>query len=132
MFKGACRLDDSVHRTIILRQHFQVKQFRLRSEDYPYTYFCRSGCLGGLSANATEESTPDRTRTCNPQIRSLVLYPIELRARMVNGSDEIIDKRAGVSIRPLVFLCMHSENVPCKCAEITSNDIGLHFMCEAL
>ena len=47
MFKGACRLDDSVHRTIILRQHFQVKQFRLRSEDYPYTYFRRSGCLGG-------------------------------------------------------------------------------------
>ena len=36
MFKGACRLDDSVHRTIILLQDFQVKKFRLRFEDYPH------------------------------------------------------------------------------------------------
>ena len=32
-------------------------------------------CKGGL-----ENGAPGRTRTSNPQIRSLVLYPIELRA----------------------------------------------------
>lgn len=36
MFKGACRLDDSVHRTIILLRDFQVKKFRPRFEDYPH------------------------------------------------------------------------------------------------
>jgi hypothetical protein len=25
---------------------------------------------------------PDRNRTCNPQLRRLVLYPVELRARL--------------------------------------------------
>ena len=28
-----------------------------------------------------DTGAPDRTRTCNPQIRSLVLYPVELRAQ---------------------------------------------------
>jgi hypothetical protein len=36
MFKGACRLDDSVHRTIILLQDYQVKKFR--PEAYPRTF----------------------------------------------------------------------------------------------
>jgi hypothetical protein len=36
---------------------------------------CDFNCRGVQQVN-----TPDRTRTCNPQIRSLVLYPIELRA----------------------------------------------------
>lgn len=34
------------------------------------------------SDEGKEESTPDRTRTCNPRIRSAMLYPVELRARL--------------------------------------------------
>lgn len=34
---------------------------------------------------ASEDGAPERIRTPNPQIRSLVLYPIELRARQVAG-----------------------------------------------
>jgi hypothetical protein len=30
--------------------------------------------------------TPDRNRTCNPQLRRLVLYPVELRAQRVGLS----------------------------------------------
>ena len=30
---------------------------------------------------------PDRNRTCNPQLRRLVLYPVELRARLLTGHD---------------------------------------------
>lgn len=32
---------------------------------------------------------PDRNRTCNPQLRRLVLYPIELRADLVTRDDYI-------------------------------------------
>ena len=32
-----------------------------------------------------ENGAPGKTRTSNPQIRSLVLYPIELRARAASG-----------------------------------------------
>ena len=28
-----------------------------------------------------QDGVPDRTRTCYPQLRRLVLYPVELRAR---------------------------------------------------
>ena len=28
---------------------------------------------------------PDRNRTCNPQLRRLVLYPVELRAQLKPG-----------------------------------------------
>ena len=31
---------------------------------------------------------PDRTRTCNPQLRRLVLYPVELRAQLVTAPPE--------------------------------------------
>jgi hypothetical protein len=33
------------------------------------------------TAQEQEAGAPERSRTPNPQIRSLVLYPIELRAR---------------------------------------------------
>ena len=41
------------------------------------------GGLGGRMALARKARTgaPGKTRTSNPQIRSLVLYPIELRAQ---------------------------------------------------
>jgi hypothetical protein len=29
----------------------------------------------------TDTGVPDRNRTCNPQLRRLVLYPVELRAQ---------------------------------------------------
>ena len=32
---------------------------------------------------------PDRNRTCNPQLRRLVLYPVELRADLVTRDDYI-------------------------------------------
>ena len=62
MFKGACRLDDSVHRTIILLQDCQVKKFRLRSGAYPPTFlsfrlFWRGLCL--LSARKGEYARQD-------------------------------------------------------------------------
>ena len=36
----------------------------------------------------TCSGVPDRNRTCNPQLRRLVLYPIELRAQFLAGSCE--------------------------------------------
>ena len=33
---------------------------------------------------------PDRDRTCNPQLRRLVLYPIELRAEFPRAFEEIL------------------------------------------
>ena len=33
-----------------------------------------------------QNGLPDRNRTCNPQLRRLVLYPIELRAQLVGHS----------------------------------------------
>ena len=43
--------------------------------------------LLGAALNHEKIGAPERSRTPNPQIRSLVLYPIELRARA--------EKRAG-------------------------------------
>ena len=105
MFKGACRLDDSVHRTIILLQHFQVKKFRLRSEDYrmPYLLVVRTLLEGLFLLNARKGVVrPTGLEPVTP--RSEVWCSIQLSyGRMADGSDEIIDKRAGVSIRPLVL-----------------------------
>ena len=63
MFKGACRLDDPAHRTIIFSQAFQVKKFRLRSEAYPSTFSVVQTSFGGpFLLNAEKgSSTPDRT-----------------------------------------------------------------------
>ena len=36
----------------------------------------------GIQGNSQKKSTPGRTRTCDPQIRNLLLYPTELRARV--------------------------------------------------
>jgi integrase len=40
----------------------------------------------GQDLTASGGSTPGRTRTCNPQFRRLMLYPIELRVRRVTPS----------------------------------------------
>jgi hypothetical protein len=36
-----------------------------------------------LSGHPTDTGVPDRNRTCNPQLRRLVLYPVELRAQIL-------------------------------------------------
>src|SRR6185369_6851287 len=102
MFKGACRLDDSVHRTIILLHHYQVKEFRLRSEAYPSTFPSFRLLLGELFLLYVRKVRPTGLEPVTP--RSEVWCSIQLSyGRMINGSDDIIDKRAGVSIQPLVL-----------------------------
>ena len=104
MFKGACRLDDSVHRTIILLQDYQVKKFRLRSEAYPSTFSVVQTSFGGPFLLNVRKGVVRPTGLEPVTPRSEVWCSIQLSyGRMVNGSDEIIDKRAGVSIRPLIL-----------------------------
>jgi hypothetical protein len=39
--------------------------------------------------NSEKRGAPDRIRTCDPQIRNLVLYPTELRAHSVGDSSKV-------------------------------------------
>ena len=43
----------------------------------------------GRSPLRRSGGVPDRNRTCNPQLRRLVLYPVELRARLKSDSPRI-------------------------------------------
>ena len=45
----------------------------------PATLWSQTRCATKLRY-FPKDGAPDRNRTCNPQIRSLVLYPVELRA----------------------------------------------------
>ena len=44
---------------------------------------------------ASRSSAPGRTRTCDPQLRRLLLYPSELRALLWNGGYLIRKARPG-------------------------------------
>lgn len=70
MFKGACRLDDPAHRTIIFSSPFQVKEFhRLGAREKKARLAPRPDSLlkpGGVSGTVIGnrfiwKSTPDRT-----------------------------------------------------------------------
>ena len=84
---------------------------------------------GVLLANGlvllVENGAPGKTRTSNPQIRSLVLYPIELRAQPARG---LIARRgrgpytkAGVAASPKIALWKHPKTYGVPGVQSTTN-----------
>ncbi len=69
---------------------------------------CRFLAVPSRSAMRAKDGAPSRSRTCNPQIRSLVLYPVELWAR-----------NEGSGKQALTNLC--KREVAPRCAEIRSS-----------
>jgi hypothetical protein len=49
---------------------------------------CASALAAGRCASASENGAPGRIRTCDLKIRSLLLYPAELRARVTPATEE--------------------------------------------
>ncbi len=45
-----------------------------------------------MSKHPTGTGVPDRNRTCNPQLRRLVLYPVELRAQFFSWAISMLTK----------------------------------------
>ena len=56
-----------------------------------------------LAAGFQSNGAPGRIRTSDPQVRSLVLYPTELRAQKRNYADPLIARQREIPVSALVF-----------------------------
>jgi hypothetical protein len=61
------------------------------------------------SGHLKNTGVPDRNRTCNPQLRRLVLYPVELRAQFYSWAILYIPNLVGVERFELPTSCSQSR-----------------------